>query len=174
MKRCESSHWSIERTTQRAAHAPVGLPSRVARPLKFVTILLAALIVAIPLAADLGAGQPPQPEASASGSCAEIRQSLTRLGQAERDQALALQIFSGGGQLSMVELRYQHLQQAGGDLREILRRVRASSLGVDPSVSECLKLGYQSLFASEKVGTEVEQILFKAHGSPLVRLGDGP
>jgi hypothetical protein len=132
-------------------------------------------MIAIPLPADLRAEQPPaQFEASAGGSCSEIRQSLSRLGQAERDQALALQIFSGGGQLSMVELRYQRLQQAGGDLREILRRVRASSLGEDPSVSECLKLGYQSLFASEKVGTEVEQILFKAHGSPLVRLGDGP
>jgi len=154
-------------------HAPAGQPSRLACPLKFVTILV--LLIVTPLPADLRAEQPPaQSEASASGSCSEIRQSLTKLVQAERDQALALQIYSGGGQLSMVELRYQRLQQAGGDLREILRRVRASGFGADPSVSECLKLGYQSLFASEKVGTEVEQILVKAHGSPLVRLGDGP
>jgi len=169
---------SIGRTARWATRAPAGSPSRFARPPKFTTALLAALLIAAPFAADSRAGQPPgqseSAEVSAGGACSEIRESLTRLGQAERDQALALQIFSGGGQLSMVEVRYQRLQQADADLREILRRVRASSLGSDPSVSECLKLGYTSLFASEKVGTEVEQILVKAHGESLVRLGDSP
>ncbi len=158
------------------ANDPALSLSRLARPQsKFIPELFAALLLALTGAASARAGQlPDQPEASAGSSCSEIRQSLARLGQAERDQAFALQIFSGGGQISMVELRYQRMQQADGDLREVLRRVRASSLGRDPSVSECLSLGYQSLFAAEKVGTEVEQILVKAHGEPLVRLGDSP
>jgi len=158
------------------AYDPALSFSRLARPTsKLVSTLFAALLIVQTSTVSARAGQlPDQLGTSAGNSCSRIRQALARLGQAERDQAFALQIFSGGGQLSMVELRYQRMQQADGDLREVLRRVRASSLGRDPSVSECLRLGYQSLFAAEKVCTEVEQILVKAHGEPLVRLGDSP
>jgi hypothetical protein len=108
-----------------------------------------------------------QSEPSPSASCSEIHQALTRLAQAERDQALALQLFSRGAAVPIVQARLQRLQQVSADLREILRRVHASRLGHDSSVSECLKLGYQSLFAAEKVTSEVERVLIKARGEPL-------
>jgi hypothetical protein len=142
---------------------------------KSLALLAALLIVSIGAIAARAAepGNPVQLDGSAGGSCSAIRHALSELGQAEHDQAFALELFSRGGELPMVEVRYQRMQQADGDLREILRRVRASRLGADPSVSECRRLGYRSLFASEKVGSEVERILTKAHGEPLVHLDDG-
>jgi hypothetical protein len=143
----------------------------------FGALLLAAQLFGFAAPAASHAAEPAsavQLDGSAGGSCSAIRHALSGLGQAERDQAFALELFSRGGQLSMVEVRYESMQHADGDLREILRRVRASRLGADQSVSECLRLGYQSLFASEKVGAEVERILTKAHGEPLVQMDDGP
>jgi hypothetical protein len=108
-----------------------------------------------------------QVETSPSSSCSEIHQELSRLARAERDQALALQLFSRGAGAPIVQARLQELQEVSADLRETLRRVHASRIANDSSVSECLKLGYQSLFAAEKVTSEVERVLIQAHGEPL-------
>ncbi len=89
--------------------------------------------------ADSATGE--QFESSPSGSCSEIHQALSRLAQAERDQALALQLFSRGASTPIVQARLQNLQGVSADLREVLRRVHASRVAGDSTVSECLKLG---------------------------------
>ena len=131
---------------------------------------MAAAAIAFTAAVPANAGQPEpadQVVKSASDACSAIHGAISKLAQSERDQALALEIFSHGGQLPMVETRYRGLEQASGDLREILRRVRASRLANDASAAECLKLGYEALFAAEKVASEVERVLMEARGKPL-------
>jgi hypothetical protein len=140
--------------------------------IKTIVPVAVAIASAFGLTAHAG-GSVDQIDKSAGGYCGAIHHALTNLAQAERDQALSLQLFSCGGQLAIVETRYRRLEQASGDLREILRRVRASRDSSEPALAECLKLGYQVLFAAEKVTSEVEPILIKAHGAPLVRL-DSP
>lgn len=134
-----------------------------------IVLAAAALARAEPPAASAGAepviGE--QSEASPSALCSEIHQELSRLARAEREQALALQLFSRGAGAPIVQARLQQLQEVSADLRETLRRVHASRVANDSSVSECLKLGYQSLFAAEKVTSEVERVLIRAHGEPL-------
>ncbi len=107
---------------------------------------------------------PGQVETSGGAACAEIHAALDRLAAAERRQALALELYSRGGELPMVETRFQQLQQASADLREILRRVHAGRIAREPSVAECLEVGYKVLFTADRVISEVERVLIEARG----------
>jgi hypothetical protein len=108
-------------------------------------------------AADLSAGPENGPEAA----CSEIKTALRSLGNAEHDEALALDLASSGGNsTAIVAARLSVLLDRTQDLRVALKHVRQSEVARDPMVDQCTRMGFRALVMSEKLSSDVETVLF--------------
>ena len=131
---------------------------RVFRPLA-AAVAIAALTVA-----HAFAGAPeksPAPDLhTAEGACGLIRHDLTRLAEAERDQAFALNLGAPpGSPTAMIESRLAVMLDRTNRLRENLREVRHNSVPHDPRVEQCTKMGFRALVEAERLTTSVEEFL---------------
>jgi hypothetical protein len=121
---------------------------------------MAAMLYATP--ASCAAATPLPPEVA----CTEIRDSVRKVAQAERDQALALHLMANGKPTAVVQTRLTELQAHIGDLRETLRRVRHNSSRRNPDVAECLQMGFKSLNDAESVTRQIQDVVM-GEGGPL-------
>jgi len=123
-------------------------------------LAIAALLFATlqpALAADLSVG----PEEGAQAACSEIKTVLRALASAEHDEALALDLASGGGNsTAIVEARLSVLLDRTQDLRLALKHARHSAAARDPMVDQCVRMGFRALAVSEKLSSDVETVLF--------------
>jgi hypothetical protein len=88
---------------------------------------------------------------------------LGALGQSEHDESLALDLASNGGNSSaIVEARLSVLLDRTQDLRVALMHARQSPVARDPQVEQCTQMGFRALVVSEKLGSDVETMLFGA------------
>lgn len=117
-------------------------------------------------AAAPGAAYAQESKAAPETICTRIRASISELARAEREEALALHLMSGGQPTPMVESRLIELQTRIGDLREVLRSARHAAPPGDQSVSECINLGFKSLSAAESLSSQIEDIV-RGEAAPL-------
>jgi hypothetical protein len=131
---------------------------------KLKAILALALLLAVgaPAWAASPSGLPAAAQADMSGkdACVRIRDALRQLAEAERQQALALDLFSKGDSEPDVETRLSILLAKSSQLSHLLRAVRAGPVAGQPPVARCLKLGDKALFEAERLSSQVEQVLF--------------
>jgi len=99
-------------------------------------------------------------------ACTEIRDSVRKVAQAERDQALALHLMADGKPTAVVQTRLTELQAHIGDLRETIRRVRHNTSRRNPDVAECLQMGTKSLSDAESVTRQIQNIVM-GEGGPF-------
>jgi hypothetical protein len=125
--------------------------------------IIGACAVAVPLRAE-------EVRLGSEAACSEIRASISRLAEAERNQAFALRLMPKGQPTPMVEERLTELRARIGDLREVLRRVRQGVSPEDQYVNECVNIGFRSLVEAEEVSSEVGNMVM-AEGAGL---GLGP
>ena len=103
---------------------------------------------------------------SSEAACAEIKTVLHALASAEHDEALALDLASGGGNsTAIVEARLSVLLDRAQDLRAALKHVRQSAAARDPMVDQCTRMGLRALVMSEKLSSDVETVLFSGGDS---------
>jgi hypothetical protein len=101
------------------------------------------------------------PENGPEAACTEIKDALHALASAEHDEALALDLASGGGHSSaIVAARLSVLLDRTQDLRATLRNVRRSAVARDPTVDQCTRMGFRALVISERLSSDVESVLF--------------
>jgi len=127
-------------------------------------VLTAAVAVAALAAAHASAETPekePPPDLhTVEGACGLIRHDLSRLAQAERDQAFALNLGAPpGSSTAMIESRLAVMLDRTNRLRENLREVRRNSVPHDPRVEQCTKMGFHALVEAERITTSVEEFL---------------
>jgi hypothetical protein len=139
----------------------------------YPSILIVA--AALSLAASTFASDIPQPEASpaetAEEGCAAIRHALSRLAEAERSQAFALNLASTpGSSTAPVEARLATLLDRIKALRETLRQVHKDSPTHDVRVEQCSKMGFHALDEAEKLTSSVEELL---HNREAADTSDG-
>jgi hypothetical protein len=97
---------------------------------------------------------------SAEEACATIRSALNELAQAERAQALALDLIAApGNSTAMIESRLTTLLDRTSRLRRTLREVRRRSTTRDPRTEQCAKMGYHALTEAQKLASNVEELL---------------
>lgn len=106
----------------------------------------------------------------AQAGCAQIRESIRSLAQAERHQALALHLMAGGKPTPMVQTRFTELQAQIGQLREVLRRARNGSSAKDSYVSDCIGMGFQSLTEAENLSKQIQDIMTDENPSPAAQI----
>ena len=105
----------------------------------------------------------PDSDYNAVAACRDIKGALQRLGEAEHDEAFALDLASEGGgtgSMAMVEARLSKLLERSQDLRMTLRRARLSRWARDPMTEQCTKTGFRALVTAEKLSSDVETVLF--------------
>jgi len=127
-------------------------------------LLAAAAAVAVLGAASVCAEtpekEPPPNLHTAEGACGLIRHDLSRLAQAERDQAFALNLGAApGSSTAMIEGRLAVMLDRTNRLRQNLREVRHNSVPHDPRVEQCTKMGFRALVEAERLTTSVEEFL---------------
>jgi hypothetical protein len=113
-------------------------------------------------AADSGDLEPYSPEKA----CTAIKGGLRALADAERDEALALDLTTDTTTAAMVEVRLNVLLNRSQQLRATLAAVRMSSVAHDSEVGECVAMGFHSLESAEKLTSDVEEILYSG-GYPV-------
>lgn len=155
-------------------NSPESLP-RGRRAAVWVLILGAGLIGACALggvvyAAPAKPMHSHQARLSSEGACAEIRVSISRLAEAERNQAFALRLMPKGEPTPMVEARLAELSARIDDLRDVLGHVRHGMSPGDEHVNRCVDLGFKSLSEAEQVSSTVQQMVM----SETASLGFGP
>jgi len=136
------------------------------------------------LAPSTFASDIPQPEASpaetAEEGCAAIRHALSRLAEAERSQAFALNLASApGSSTAPVEARLATLLDRTRTLRETLSRVRKNAPAHDTRIEQCSNMGSRALDEAEKLTSTVEELLRSREaadnsGAGPVRSGAAP
>ena len=105
----------------------------------------------------------PESDYNALAACRDIKAALRTLGDAEHDEAFALDLASeggGSGSAAMVEARLSKLLERSQDLRMTLRRARLSPSARDPMAEQCIKSGFRALATAEKLSSDVETVLF--------------
>jgi hypothetical protein len=97
---------------------------------------------------------------TAEGACGLLRHDLTRLAEAERDQAFALNLGAPpGSSTALIEGRLAVMLDRTNRLRQNLREVRRNSVPHDPRVEQCTKMGFHALVEAEQLTTSVEEFL---------------
>lgn len=114
------------------------------------------------LAADSGDIEPYSPEKA----CTAIKGGLRELADAERGEALALDLTTDATTAAMAEVRLNALIDRSQQLRATLAAVRMSSVARDSEVGQCVAMGFHSLASAEKLSSDVEEILYGA-GYPV-------
>ena len=110
-------------------------------------------------AADLPLPQA-SPAESAEEGCSSIRHALSRLAEAERSQAFALNLASApGSSTAPVEARLATLLDRIKSLRETLRQVHKDAPAHDARIEQCSRMGYRALNEAEKLTSSVEELL---------------
>jgi hypothetical protein len=99
---------------------------------------------------------------TSESACTAIRAALHDLAEAERNQAFALDLESGGHgrATAMVEAALSGVLDRTDTLRAALRSVRQSAVARDPGVEQCMEMGFRSLVEAESLTTSVEQVLY--------------
>ncbi len=100
---------------------------------------------------------------NAVSACRDIKAALRTLGEAEHDEAFALDLASAGGgsgSMAMVEARLSKLLERSQDLRITLRDARLKRSVRDPMAEQCIKTGFRALATAEKLSSDVETVLF--------------
>lgn len=132
-------------------------------------VVLAMLCASTAICA--GANQLP-PEVA----CTQIRESVRKVAQAERNQALALHLMADGKPTPIVQARLTELDAQTGDLREVLRKVRHSTSRRNSDVAECLEMGFKSLTDAESVSRQIKDVVMGEDGRdgfpPQIRSGE--
>ena len=94
-------------------------------------------------------------------ACSRIRTALHSLAKAEHDEEFALDLESGQGDASaMVEMHLSDVLDDSAKLRAALETVRRDGIRRDSRVEQCMKLGFRSLVAAEKLTTSIEETLY--------------
>jgi hypothetical protein len=114
------------------------------------------------LAADSGEVEP----YSAEKACTAIKSGLRELADAERSEALALNLTTDATTAAMAEVRLNALIDRSQQLRATLAAVRMSSVAHDSEVEQCVAMGFHSLESAEKLSSDVEEILYSS-GYPV-------
>lgn len=110
-------------------------------------------------AADTSQGQTSS-DATAEEGCASIRHALSRLAEAERSQAFALNLASTpGSSTAPVEARLATLLDRIKALRETLDRVNKDAPAHDTRIEQCSRMGFHALGDAEKLTSSVEELL---------------
>lgn len=99
-------------------------------------------------------------------ACTQVRSSIAKLAQAEREQGLALHLMANGKPTPMVATRFTELQASIADLRRVLRQVRDSAPTDDQYVSQCIELGFRSLSDAESLSSQIQDLV-TSEGGPL-------
>ncbi len=107
-------------------------------------------------AADSGDIEPYSPEKA----CTAIKSGLRELADAERSEALALDLTTDATTAAMAEVRLNALIDRSQQLRATLTAVRMSSVAHDNEVEQCVAMGFHSLASAEKLSSDVEEILY--------------
>jgi hypothetical protein len=125
-----------------------------------ILIVAASLFLAATSpAADVPQSQVTSAESAEEG-CSSIRHALSRLAEAERSQAFALNLASApGASTAPVEARLATLLDRIKSLRETLRQVRKDTPAHDPRIEQCSRMGYRALDEAEKLTSSVEELL---------------
>jgi hypothetical protein len=97
--------------------------------------------------------------------CAQIRASIDRLADAERNQAFALHLMGNGKPTEMVETRLAQLDERCSDLRGTLRSVRNRTPLDDARVSECVEMGFEQLNKAESLSRDIQSIVASQGGA---------
>jgi hypothetical protein len=131
---------------------------------QLLPLVAAAVVVAVLGAASVHAETPekePSPDLhTAEGACGLLRHDLTRLAEAERDQAFALNLGApAGSSTALIEGRLAVMLDRTNRLRQNLREVRRNSVPHDPRVEQCTKMGFHALVEAEQLTTSVEEFL---------------
>ena len=125
-----------------------------------VLIIVAALSFTSGAFAADTPGSQASPSESAEDGCAAIRHALSRLAEAERSQALALNLASTpGSSTAPVEAHLATLLDRIKALRETLNHVRKSAPARDTRIEQCSKMGFHALDDAEKLTSSVEELL---------------
>src|SRR5262249_51035595 len=123
--------------------------------------LAAAAVVAV-LGAASGRAETTEKEPlpnlhTVEGACGIIRHDLSRLAQAERDQAFALNLGAPpGSSTALIESRLAVMLDRTNRLRQNLREVRHNSVPHDPRVEQCTKMGFRALVETQRLATSGE------------------
>src|SRR5262249_44576813 len=111
---------------------------------------VAAALAAANLSAETSEQEPPSDLHTAEGACALIRHDLSRLAEAERAQAFALNLGAPPGSSTvMIESRLAVMLDRTNRLRGDLREVRRGSVLRDPRVEQCARMGFRALVEAE-------------------------
>jgi hypothetical protein len=141
--------------------------------------VFAALVLPMPALAlglvSAAATESPAPTAisvtkvNGEQACAMIRRALHDLADAERKQALALDLDPDGrGDTAMVQAQLAILLERSDALRAALRIVHQSELARDENVERCSAMGFRALVEAERLTTTVEEVLYGPNlGNPL-------
>ncbi len=125
-----------------------------------IGVLAAALFVPglqrVSYAADSGDVEPYSP----AKACTAIKSGLRQLADAERSEALALDLTTDATTAAMAEVRLGVLIERSQQLRATLAAVRMSSVAHDSEVEQCVAMGFHSLASAEKLSSDVEEILY--------------
>lgn len=119
-----------------------------------------AMLGAASVCAETPEKEPPSNLYTAEGACGLIRHDLSRLAEAERDQAFALNLGAApGSSTALIEGRLAVMLDRTNRLRQNLREVRHNSVPHDPRVEQCTKMGFRALVEAERLTTSVEEFL---------------
>ena len=175
-RRCRLAAAALPARSDRSepAHGPA---------LSFKPSILIA-VAALSFTAAALAGDIPQPPTSADETaeegCASIRHALSRLADAERSQAFALNLASApGSSTAPVEARLATLLDRTRTLRETLNRVHKNAPAHDTRIEQCSNMGSRALDEAEKLTSTVEELLRSREaadnsGAGPVRSGAAP
>jgi hypothetical protein len=128
--------------------------------------LASTLVVLALQAASFAAGSGDLETYSPEKACTAIKSGLRELADAERSEALALDLTTDTTTAAMVEVRLNALIDRSQQLRATLAAVRMSSVAHDSDVEECVAMGFHSLESAEKLSSDVEEILYSG-GYPV-------
>jgi hypothetical protein len=100
-------------------------------------------------------------------ACLLIQTAVRSLGSAEGAQAEKLHLLAHDADSPGVEEGLQRILDCLGTLQSALRRVRLDRVAKEPSVENCLTLGYRALYEGQRLSSEVEKVLMEIRGYPL-------
>ncbi|HUA35462.1 MAG TPA: hypothetical protein VMA09_17770 [Candidatus Binataceae bacterium] len=144
---------------------------RTTAPVFTVCLILAAAVPVV-----FADGPSPSTEAySAENACTAIKSAVGVLAEAERAEALGLNLTTEKATPAVVEVRLNDLIERSDQLAATLRAVRMSSMASDSQVQDCIAMGERTLASAQKLCSDVEEILYGAEApvadAPPIRLG---
>jgi hypothetical protein len=116
--------------------------------------IIAVLLIAFATAAS----------AAPSDTCSMVRSALTKLSQAEHQQALALDLYAKGKSLPAVEVALTNMTLQIENLKRVLE---AASTDGNPDAVECVAMGERALTQAQRLTAVVETVVLKGRGLPV-------